>query len=381
VDRALNEVLTTLYSAPLAPELWSSALSRLAALLQINASAIVRTDLSWKDNGVYISQGIDPEVERLYATSYADHDVYRARFLTMQRRIGELIMGDEMCTHQEMKNTAFYNDILRKGDIRLWCSVASVHSDTIIENITFYHSWNDEPPGPDQLAMAKLITPHIGNVLQLRAKLSCLEGLSRDLYSALDQADNGIVLFDHGGHCAFVNRTARRILDQRDGLLFSNNSLVATETQERSRLAELVRRAVSGCQPKRDPGGGIMRITRRRGRPLHLRVATFPCERLTAGSQFAAIGLIGDPDRLQHFPLEIIQSSYGLTPAEARLALLLLEGKSLAEAAELNHVTQNTLRSQLKSIFAKTGTRRQGELIGLLVALPGNICERASHGL
>jgi DNA-binding CsgD family transcriptional regulator len=374
MDRAVNDLLQTLYAAPLSPELWSSALSGLTDLLHLNASAIVRTDLACKANGVYISKGLDPDVERLYSLGYSNQDVYRPRFLRMRDRQGDLLMGDELCTHQEMKKTAFYEDILSKADIRLWCAVAMVHTDTIIENISFYHSWKDDAPGPDQLALARLLTPHISSALQLRAKLARLEGLSRDLYSALDQADSGIVLFDHHGHSAFVNRAAKRILDRRDGLLFSDNSLVATESQERSRLAELVRRAVSGLQPNREVGGGTMRITRKRGRPLHLRIATFPCERVTSASQFAAIALIGDPDKLQHFPLETIQSSYGLTRAEALLALLLMEGKSLAEAAELNGVTLNTLRSQLKSIFLKTGTRRQGELIGLLVALPGNVC-------
>ncbi len=50
--------------------------------------------------------------------------------------------------------------------------------------------------------------------------------------------------------------------------------------------------------------------------------------------------------------------------------MVLLDGKSLLEAAELNNVGKETVRSQLKSIFGKTGTRRQSELIGLLARLP-----------
>jgi DNA-binding CsgD family transcriptional regulator len=373
MDSNVSSLLTNLYAAPASPELWPNALTALTELLHLNASAIVRTDLACKANGVYISKGVDPDVERLYSAGYGNQDVYRPRFLRMGRRRGELLMGDELCTHQEMKRTAFYQDILRKADIRLWCAVATVHSDSVIENISFYHSWKDEAPGADLLALAKMITPHLNNALQLRAKLAGLEGLSKDLFAALDQADSGIVLFDHHGLCAFVNQPAKRLLDQRDGLLYADNRLGAADPQERSVLAELIRRAVSDLSSKSDKGGGTVRITRRQARPLHLRIAPFPSEHLPSPAHFAAIGLIGDPEKGQKLPLEILQSSYGLTPAEAKLARLLAQGKTIAEAAETNRVTKDTVRSQLKSIFLKTGTRRQGELVGLLLTLPGKI--------
>ena len=58
---------------------------------------------------------------------------------------------------------------------------------------------------------------------------------------------------------------------------------------------------------------------------------------------------------------------YGLTPAECRVALLLSDGRAPQEIAKMVGVTQNTVRSQIKSIFSKTGVRRQGELIQLLL--------------
>jgi DNA-binding CsgD family transcriptional regulator len=120
-------------------------------------------------------------------------------------------------------------------------------------------------------------------------------------------------------------------------------------------------------------GGGTLRITRQHGRSLHIRIAPFPSEHSPGGSRFEAIALIGDPDRAQRLPFETMRSVYGLTPAEARLALLLLDGKTIAEAADEHEVTKDTVRSQLKSLFLKTGTRRQGMLIGLLASIPGEV--------
>ncbi len=57
---------------------------------------------------------------------------------------------------------------------------------------------------------------------------------------------------------------------------------------------------------------------------------------------------------------------FDLTPAEARITGLLVEGQSVATIARAQAVTENTVRMHLKSVFAKTGVSRQSELVSLL---------------
>jgi DNA-binding CsgD family transcriptional regulator len=65
----------------------------------------------------------------------------------------------------------------------------------------------------------------------------------------------------------------------------------------------------------------------------------------------------------------LLMRIFSLTPAEARLAALMVEGKSLEAAAEKLAVKRETARNQLKAIFAKTETNRQGQLVALLSSL------------
>ncbi len=62
-----------------------------------------------------------------------------------------------------------------------------------------------------------------------------------------------------------------------------------------------------------------------------------------------------------------LRAAFGLTRAEARLALALADGRSPAEAAELFDRKLTTVRSQLQQIFAKTGVSRQAELVAMLL--------------
>src|SRR5262245_7873562 len=71
-------------------------------------------------------------------------------------------------------------------------------------------------------------------------------------------------------------------------------------------------------------------------------------------------------------PIDLLRCRFGLTPTEARLALHLVAGETLRSAEAKLSMTYETARTHLKSIFQKTGTCRQAELVVVLVAaLPG----------
>jgi DNA-binding CsgD family transcriptional regulator len=69
--------------------------------------------------------------------------------------------------------------------------------------------------------------------------------------------------------------------------------------------------------------------------------------------------------------IDLLRCHFGLTPAEARLALHLVAGEALRPAAVKLSISYETARTHLKNIFGKTGTRRQAELVIVIVtALP-----------
>jgi DNA-binding CsgD family transcriptional regulator len=82
-----------------------------------------------------------------------------------------------------------------------------------------------------------------------------------------------------------------------------------------------------------------------------------------------AIIVLIDPDIPFQSTEAVLRNCLGLTTAEAKLALKLATGESLETAAEQTGITRVTARNQLKSIFAKTDTHRQAELILLVMKL------------
>ncbi len=89
---------------------------------------------------------------------------------------------------------------------------------------------------------------------------------------------------------------------------------------------------------------------------------------------------IHDPEGKPVSNSTVFAQLFGLTRAETRLAQILASGQSMKDAAALLGVAQSTLRSQLKSIFAKTNTNRQGELVRLLLLAPVPMAQAEAVG-
>jgi DNA-binding CsgD family transcriptional regulator len=84
---------------------------------------------------------------------------------------------------------------------------------------------------------------------------------------------------------------------------------------------------------------------------------------------------VSDPERTPEIPAARLSRLYDLTPAEAQLAQQLAGGLDLREIAATSNRTMNTVRTQLKQVFRKTGARRQADLVRLMLQAEGPACE------
>jgi DNA-binding CsgD family transcriptional regulator len=83
----------------------------------------------------------------------------------------------------------------------------------------------------------------------------------------------------------------------------------------------------------------------------------------------AVLLFIFDPANRAGIPLAWMMDGYGLTNAEARVALAASSGLTIPETASRLGVSQNTIKTHLRRIFAKTGTSRLNDLAHLTAAL------------
>ena len=90
------------------------------------------------------------------------------------------------------------------------------------------------------------------------------------------------------------------------------------------------------------------------------------------GSEAQAMVFVSEEPPSPEDSLDRLAKRYRLTHAEIELVQVLCAGHSLAEAAAERRLAVETVRSQLKSVFAKTETHRQAELVRLVLGLCGD---------
>jgi DNA-binding CsgD family transcriptional regulator len=89
---------------------------------------------------------------------------------------------------------------------------------------------------------------------------------------------------------------------------------------------------------------------------------------------------VTDPSQIEDAPEDIVARRHGLTPAEAKVAVAITSGQSARQIAEALGISYHTLRTHLKHIFAKTNTRRQGELIRLILRHSSRVRSNGESG-
>jgi DNA-binding CsgD family transcriptional regulator len=68
-------------------------------------------------------------------------------------------------------------------------------------------------------------------------------------------------------------------------------------------------------------------------------------------------------------PVELVQSLFDLTPAEARVARGLASGKTVEDIATDGGTSANTIRTHVRGVLEKTGCNRQTDIVALLTAI------------
>jgi DNA-binding CsgD family transcriptional regulator len=194
-----------------------------------------------------------------------------------------------------------------------------------------------------------------------------LPALAVMLSRAFDMLDCALLVVTNEGRLDYANRTARSLLKSgHGGLRLAGGVLSITPAKLREALVEAIRLACAGLQP-----GGL--CLSQPGVPPQnwLRLAVAPVyfggEAKTA--THAAVWIVnGEPAAPPDE--ELLSALFGLTRAEARLSRALVSGCTAGEYAHRVGVRMATVRTQLHSIFVKTGVARQAELVALLSRVP-----------
>lgn len=218
----------------------------------------------------------------------------------------------------------------------------------------------------DERALACSLLPHLRNVCAWQQRFHSIDYQSEQFRAALDSLAEGVLMLDGDGRPVFCNAAARSMACHH---LFSwrpDGRLGMTTSGDERRLQEALRELA-----KREVGSPMWTSVHNSHGEL---VATLKlCSTPPTDSAEPPVRTLAFIKLLEPLcaPALVpgLKAQWGLTSAEAQLAQQLMNGRSLDEAARRISVTKNTVRTQLRSLFMKTDTHRQAELVRVLLKL------------
>jgi DNA-binding CsgD family transcriptional regulator len=206
--------------------------------------------------------------------------------------------------------------------------------------------------------------PQVDPVPNLEDWLS-QRGTSREILVALtyglELARHGAMLVAEEGRPQLANRTALAILEKKDGISLAGTGLVADRASDTRLLHRLLKEAISSPESGEPKDSPITLQRKTAHSALIVRVVPGPGVGCWTGP--TALLKLYDQDLSVVVDERALSSLYGLTRGEAALAALLVQGKSVEEAAARLFISTHTARTHLKRIFMKTDTHRQTELV------------------
>jgi DNA-binding CsgD family transcriptional regulator len=230
-----------------------------------------------------------------------------------------------------------------------------------------------EPFTRAEIELFSFLIPHLQRAMQLQLRLAVLEDKQNGSAEALDRLPQGVLLVDGAAKVRFANRAAEEVLADGGALRIAGGVVRAARTDETCALHKAIACCVDTAAHGAEAASGRVRVSRGAGRrPLRVLVIPLrPQAPWTRLYQPSAILFINDPERDVAIRSDHLRDEFGLTRAEAALALEILAGQGLQVAADRLQITLTTARTHLAHVFEKTGTSRQAELVRLILQSAG----------
>jgi DNA-binding CsgD family transcriptional regulator len=355
----VSRFLDHLYEAAADADHWPHALRQLAELHRAEG-AWMWIQGATAPESFSITPFMAPSVMEAYGAHF--HAVNPVWQRTAADPAGTVKTDSMVVPRRAMLATEFYNDWVRpQGVLAALNAVVAVDGGRqSVISVQSVREFDDE-----DIALYRLLAPHFERAVALSRRLRLLEMGRRHSAELLHRLDEGLVLVDAQAHVLFANGAAERAF-ARGALRIDDGALSLMRANDTGRLRGLI----AGCAGSgfERGSGGRLSATWGSGGEAAIIVAPLRTEAAwTPGPQPVAAVLIADTAATQPPAAAVLKMRFGLTPAEAAVAIELCRGEGLRACADRLGTTRATARTHLARIFDKTGVRRQAALVGVIL--------------
>lgn len=371
-DRLGNEIAGIVDSVCVGRSTWSDVVTAVANAVPGSFAAIHNKNFSTLQLNSFVTHNLQPGFFQSYVDHYATVNPWIDYWSTVPP--GKVAASEAVAPSNVYRDTEFYNDwMIPQGGIEAAAGVKiEADSGETVQMLLHY---------PVRHA-AKYDVLAVRLLERLRGNLNRSVEFGRAVRFATEKAMSSAALVAASPRPAFVVAVGCLLMEANEAaerVFRSNNAVIVTGRRIRltNPLANsaFMRAVTLLCQGAPTDISSISFGTA--DSRWHMSLTTIEPEAAICGmapllpTRRTVLVRIADLNVRESRQLDMpaAEKLFGLTPSERLLCERLLDGDSLSEAADGLIIERETARTRLKSIFDKTSTSRQAELILLLTRI------------
>lgn len=363
-QRLFDTAVASLYETVLHPQHWSVAIAHVASVFDAPSAALFGYDFASGAVSDLRTHGLDPDVGQRYAAYY--HQLDPGRSVAMAAPVGVWLADELLLDLRSQRYREYVHDFALPSGIG-WVAGCKVTGDS---RTCTYLSLGRRPGalrfGDASLGQYRALEPHLRRVSQMRTNIVAAAVDHALARACLDRLRAGMVVVDKARRIHMVNSHGATLLRNGHALSVSNRRLRCSTPSLDERLGRLIE---SACLPSAS-GGALRIMLSGESQGLFLNVVPIPQGHDLASllAEPLALVVITDP-AADAIPVDAYRALFALTAAEAALLAGLVAGTTVGEWARQRGVSVATVRTQLRSLFDKTGTDSQARLVAVAKSL------------
>jgi len=371
-ERGFASLLDLIYGSAVDPRLWVKVMETIADAMGGNSAWLSQVSAD-DGGGAGLISRLDPAMAPLYVDHYCRLNPFaiKARPRDFVSLWTPTVKTDRSFDIEQIRKAEYFNDFMhpQQVDHVIFIGLAVVGVEMVDLNI--HRAEARGPFDTPEIELATTLQPHLIRAFRLGQVFTERSGLGEATAAALDHSTHGVFILDRVGRIRHLNRAAERIVARRLGLDVLGGRLMGSAAGDSKTLDGLILRAAS-LDPAIRGGGSMALRSASRRTPLSLSVAPLHGDGLPIyGSGPCVVVSVTDLEADIELSDRRLRELFALTAAEVRVASMMLRGATPKEAAVQSGVSVSTVRSQLASIFDKTGTSGQAELSRVLMRMVG----------
>lgn len=350
-----DQLLQSLYEGMFETPLWRRFLDAVLAKTEARYAALMFRPVDGESEvQLYAGTPPKPDLHRIYVE---DDDRESIRYRTM--RPGRAYALEDLFDQHEPRHQAYFDSVMRPQGLTHMRSIRVAEPGGIDLWLSL---WGGKQIGPTTGALLTALAPHLQIALRAYAALERERFRSSVTARAIERLKMGWMTLD--GQCRILEATPN--VEQ----LFQWGMLLRRGRYDRlTPSSPLIDRQLTALIKSYGAMGEGKSQAFRLSQDPWVDMLVTPAHEpmLTGTAKPVAIIYVSGDRRSQAERCEQLVDLFGLLPSEARLAWMLAQAASIAEAADALGLTIETARNYSKKIYAKTGARGQAELVRIVL--------------